>query len=136
MESRSRGQICLAPQRSIRLNRRRLIVGTGGVAASLALSSRALPAWPALAQAKQGGTLVSMLVAEPTSMDIAAGIGQHNYAIMSNVFENLLEYDDDTFAAKPCLAESYDVSPDGMVYTFHLRKGVVFHDGTPMNAQA
>src|SRR5689334_2511783 len=36
----------------------------------------------------QGGTLVSMVVAEPTSMDIANGIGQHNYAIMSNVFEN------------------------------------------------
>jgi peptide/nickel transport system substrate-binding protein len=131
-----RDQICLAPDALARLNRRRLIVGAGGVAASLALAGRTLPTRPALAQARQGGTLVSMVVAEPTSMDIAAGIGQHNYAVMSNVFENLLEYDDETFATKPCLAESYDVSPDGMTYTFHLRKGVVFHDGTPMNAQA
>ncbi|MEA2586993.1 MAG: peptide/nickel transport system substrate-binding protein, partial [Thermomicrobiales bacterium] len=87
-------------------------------------------------EVKKGGTLVSMLVAEPTSMDIASGTGQHNYAVMSNVFENLLQYDPVLFDARPCLAESYDVSADGMVYTFHLRPNVVFHDGTPMNAEA
>ncbi len=36
----------------------------------------------------------------------------------------------------PCLAESWDVSPDGREYVFHLRKGVVFSDGTPFNAAA
>ena len=69
-------------------------------------------------------------------MDIASGTGQHNYAVMSNVFENLLQYDPVTFDARPCLAESYDVSADGLAYTFHLRQNVVFHDGTPMNAEA
>ncbi len=37
---------------------------------------------------------------------------------------------------KPWLAESWDISPDGREYTFHLRKGVTFTDGTPFNAEA
>jgi peptide/nickel transport system substrate-binding protein len=120
-----------------RLNRRRLLQGTGGLATAMAISgvtgsSRSVSAQ----EVKQGGTLVSMVVAEPTSMDIASGTGQHNYSMMCNVFENLLEYDATSFAAKPALAESYDISDDGMVYTFHLRDGVKFHDGTPMNAEA
>jgi peptide/nickel transport system substrate-binding protein len=83
-----------------------------------------------------GGTLVSMVVAEPTSMDIASGSGQHNYAVMSNVFENLLYWDDKTLDVIPGLAQSYDVSADGTAYTFHLRQGVKFHDGTDMDADA
>jgi peptide/nickel transport system substrate-binding protein len=37
---------------------------------------------------------------------------------------------------EPGLAESWEIAPDGMTYTFHLRKGVMFHDGTPFNADA
>ncbi|MFN8460291.1 MAG: ABC transporter substrate-binding protein [Anaerolineales bacterium] len=36
----------------------------------------------------------------------------------------------------PLLAESWEVSDDGLAYTFHLRSGVKFHDGEPMNAAA
>ena len=119
-----------------RLNRRRLLQGSGGLAAALALGRTAASQAVLAQEVKKGGTLVSMVVAEPTSMDIASGTGQHNYAMMCNVFENLLEYDATSFATKPALAESYDISDDGMVYTFHLRDGVKFHDGTPMNAEA
>jgi len=52
------------------------------------------------------------------------------------VFESLLQYNSDTFALEPALAEKWDVSPDGLSYTFYLRKGVKFHDDTPFNAQA
>ncbi len=91
---------------------------------------------PATSSMKPGGSLVSMVVAEPTSMDIASGSGQHNYAVMSNVFENLLQWDDKTFQVIPCLAAKFDVSPDGLAYTFHLQQGVKFHDGTEMDADA
>jgi peptide/nickel transport system substrate-binding protein len=119
-----------------RLNRRRLLQGSAGLTATLALGGSAPARSLARQEVTQGGTLVSMVVAEPTSMDIASGTGQHNYSVMCNVFENLLEYDDTSFSTKPCLAESYEVSEDGMVYTFTLREGVKFHDGTTMDAEA
>ncbi|MBD0381838.1 staphylopine-dependent metal ABC transporter substrate-binding lipoprotein [Paenibacillus sedimenti] len=50
------------------------------------------------------------------------------------VYESLVENTKD--GIKPMLAESWDISPDGKTYTFHLRKGVTFHDGEPFNAEA
>ncbi len=91
-----------------RLNRRRLLQGSGGLATALALGRTGASRLASAQEVQQGGTLVSMVVAEPTSMDIASGTGQHNYSMMCNVFENLLEYDATSFATKPALAESYD----------------------------
>jgi peptide/nickel transport system substrate-binding protein len=136
MSRASQDSLSFARAVASRLNRRRLLQGSGGLAAALALGRTGASQAVLAQEVKKGGTLVSMVVAEPTSMDIASGTGQHNYAMMCNVFENLLEYDATSFAAKPALAESYDISDDGMVYTFHLRDGVKFHDGTPMNAEA
>lgn len=50
------------------------------------------------------------------------------------VFESLVENTED--GIQPLLAEAWDISPDGKGYTFHLRKGVTFHDGAPFNAEA
>ena len=136
MSHASQDSLSFARAVASRLNRRRLLQGSGGLAAALALGRTGASQAVLAQEVKKGGTLVSMVVAEPTSMDIASGTGQHNYAMMCNVFENLLEYDATSFATKPALAESYDISDDGMVYTFHLRDGVKFHDGTPMNAEA
>jgi peptide/nickel transport system substrate-binding protein len=114
-----------------------VLLGTAGVVSLLSSPAIAAVADATFSQATTGGgTLVSMVVAEPTSMDIASGTGQHNYAVMSNVFENLLIWDDKTIDLHPGLAQSYDVSPDGMAYTFHLRQGVKFHDGTDMDGDA
>ncbi len=50
------------------------------------------------------------------------------------VYESLVENTED--GIKPLLAESWEISGDGKVYTFHLRKNVKFHDGEPFNAEA
>ncbi|MFP4977018.1 staphylopine-dependent metal ABC transporter substrate-binding lipoprotein [Paenibacillus sp. CN-4] len=50
------------------------------------------------------------------------------------VYESLVENTAD--GVKPLLAESWDISEDGKVYTFHLRKNVTFHDGAPFTAEA
>nr|WP_307847693.1 nickel ABC transporter substrate-binding protein [Metabacillus bambusae] len=50
------------------------------------------------------------------------------------VYESLVENTKD--GIKPLLAESWEVSEDGKVYTFHLRKDVKFHDGEPFNSEA
>lgn len=52
------------------------------------------------------------------------------------IFDNLVEYDQKTTEVVPGLAESWETSEDGLTWTFHLRKGVQFHDGTPFNAEA
>src|SRR3546814_259267 len=56
-------------------------------------------------------------------------------AVTKSFYEGLFEFDKD-LKIKPVLAESYDVTPDGLTYTFKLRQGVKFHDGTDFNAAA
>jgi peptide/nickel transport system substrate-binding protein len=71
---------------------------------------------------------------EPTTLDTVKG-GNTGYGqvLLRNVVEGLTVLTDDG-AVEPLLAKSWDISPDGMVYTFHLQSGVTFSDGTPLKA--
>ena len=90
------------------------------------------PALPALAQARTDVTIG--LVLEPPSLDptaeAAAAVDEVVYA---NIFEGLVRFAPDG-AVVPALARSWEISPDGLTYTFHLHEGVTFHDGSPMSA--
>ena len=55
---------------------------------------------------------------------------------VDNIFEGLVKFKDGSTSIEPCLANSWEVSADGKEITFHLRKGVKFHDGTDFNADA
>lgn len=85
---------------------------------------------------KSGGTLIFGRGGDSVGLDPAYETDGNSFMICDNVLEALVEYADETTAIEPGLAESWDISADGKTYTFHLRKGVKFHDGTPFNADA
>lgn len=55
---------------------------------------------------------------------------------LTQICEGLVRFKSGTLEIEPWLAESYSVSPDGLVYRFNIREGVRFHDGTPLDAEA
>ena len=98
----------------------------------LALAS-ALLSGTAYAQSRTDVNIAMQL--EPPSLDpttggAAAAIRSVTY---DNIFEGLTKIDK-TGAVQPLLAKSWDISADGLTYTFHLQQGVKFQDGIPFTA--
>lgn len=56
--------------------------------------------------------------------------------LVYHLFEGLVKYSDEGVGVEPGLAHSWTSSDDGLEWTFHLREGLTFHDGTPVNADA
>lgn len=81
-------------------------------------------------------TLVYAQGAEPRGLDPALVDDGESAKVMSNIFEGLLKYNKDSTKVEPCLAKSWEVSPDGLTCTFKLQEGVKFQDGTDFNAEA
>ena len=73
---------------------------------------------------------------DPRGLDPAIVDDGESAKPMCQMYEGLLKFSDSTTEVEPCLAESWDISEDGLTYTFHLRQGVKFHDGTDFNAEA
>src|SRR5438477_12109523 len=90
----------------------------------------------ALLAAQPAGTLVVGLVAEPVNLDPAQVTGLNSNRVGRRVVETLVTFPDESTQIVPGLAESWTVSKDGLRHTFKLRKGISFHDGTPLNAEA
>ena len=82
------------------------------------------------------GVLIVGQIAEPKSLDPAAVTAVNDFRILVNVYEGLTRYKSGTLEVEPALATSWSISDDGTEYTFKLRSGVNFHDGTPFNAEA
>ena len=94
-----------------------------------------LPTHLALAETPQkGGNLIIGVGDEPPGLDpTASASAAIDRVVYSNIMEGLVKVDR-TGQFVPGLATKWDVSPDGKVYTFHLRKGVSFHNGEAFNA--
>ena len=71
----------------------------------------------------------------PVTLDTAVKADNPTWKFAVAVYESLLEYKPGTLELEPALAESWEVSEDGTVYTFKLREGVKFHDGTTLDAE-
>ncbi|MPV85614.1 ABC transporter substrate-binding protein [Cardiobacteriales bacterium ML27] len=80
--------------------------------------------------------LVVGQIAEPKSLDPATVTAVNDFRILVNAYDGLVRYKDGTLSVEPALAESWTISDDGKTYTFTLREGVTFHDGSEFNAEA
>ncbi len=78
------------------------------------------------------GTLVAAIAGEPDQLDPQKTSAYFSFEVLENVFDTLVE-PDANLEMQPALAESWEVSPDQLTWTFQLRPGVTFHDGSPVH---
>ena len=108
---------------------RRTLLAIGAAGAMTLASVSALSQTPP-------GVLIVGQIAEPKSLDPAAVTAVNDFRILMNVYDGLVRYKDGTLEVEPSLATSWDISDDGLEYTFSLREGVSFHDGSAFDADA
>ncbi|QIB34601.1 ABC transporter substrate-binding protein [Ancylobacter pratisalsi] len=82
----------------------------------------------------RGGTLTMVISPAPQILTSAFTTAGAEQVVSSKISDSLFTYDFD-MNVTPQLAESYEVSPDGLRVTFHLRKGVKWHDGAPFTSE-
>lgn len=119
--------------RGLNLTRRGLLASTGATAVLAGLS-----VFPGKLSAQEGpvngGILKVAFSADPAGFDPAMGPSGMSHVIIEQVYSTLMSVDPDALPY-PDLAESFEVSEDGLTYTFKLRDGVKFHNGDPLTAE-
>ncbi|MDF9303947.1 ABC transporter substrate-binding protein [Tritonibacter mobilis] len=103
--------------------------------ATTAMAGVAMGVAPAAAQTPPGVLIVGQ-IAEPKALDPAAVTAVNDFRILMNVYDGLVRYKDGTLEVEPALATDWSISEDGTEYTFTLREGVSFHDGSAFDAEA
>jgi peptide/nickel transport system substrate-binding protein len=122
-----------------RLDRRDLLKLTGAATGTAALGNlTSQTVMPATARARQdaANAIVFGVGTDVDELDPRQTDTQEGYIVASNVYDCLVLYDLGATTIRPGLAESWEISDDGLVYTFNLRQGVSFHDGEPFNAES
>lgn len=84
---------------------------------------------------RSGGQLTFGLASEPPTLDPHTSGSAWTPRVGNAIFDTLVWQAPD-LSFKPYLATSWNTSADGLIWTFQLREGVTFHDGTPFNAEA
>ena len=111
------------------MNRRGFLKGTAALAALSALA----PAG-ALADGDSKPIVIGR-AQDSDNLDPVTCVGNTNIFIFNLILEGLVMTSDDGSDIELCLAESYDVSDDGLTYTFKVKEGLTFSDGSPVTAE-
>jgi peptide/nickel transport system substrate-binding protein len=123
-----------------RLGRRDLLKMTGAAAGAAALGDLTgggvLPQRSTFARQDAANAIIFGVGTDVDELDPRTTDTQEGYIAAANVYDCLVLYDLGATTIRPGLAESWEISDDGRVYTFNLRQGVSFHDGEPFNADA
>jgi len=106
---------------------------TAPATSSTSAASPAATTAAAAGTPKKGGILKMGLQGDPVALDPHSTSLTATNHIVEHIYGRLVTIDA-TLSPKPDLAESWTISPDGMVYTFKLRQGVKFHNGQPFVA--
>tara|TARA_R110002049_G_scaffold203654_1_gene374223 strand:- start:20603 stop:22243 length:1641 start_codon:yes stop_codon:yes gene_type:complete len=85
--------------------------------------------------AKSGGNITISYKDDVATLDPAIGYDWQNWSMIKSLYDGLMDYAPGTTDLRPGLAESYEISEDGMTFTFKLREGVKFHNGREMTAE-
>ena len=114
------------------------------LAAVFVLSACQIPSVPSVSTptpttagtVEAGGTFRVALTADATTLDPWNANDANTLLVSRQIFETLVDYDPSGFKIVPKIAETWSVSADGRSWTFSLRRGVKFHDGTDLDAAA
>lgn len=109
-----------------------LVILTAGLATSAAKPPLEIPGNP---KAPVGGTYYANLTSEPESLNPINSSDRYSSVIQSYVMDGLLTTNPNTYEMEPGIAEKWDVSKDGLTYTFYIRDGVKFSDGKPLTVE-
>lgn len=85
---------------------------------------------------EEGGTLVFGRGGDSTSLDPSRTTEGETFKVTKNIFETVVDFEEGGTEVVPGLASDWEVSDDGLTYTFNLEEGITFHDGTDFNADA
>jgi peptide/nickel transport system substrate-binding protein len=126
----------MSRENDLALNRRRFLalssVGLGVFGAPIAAKAATGRAAPA---AQAGGRVIYGYGAEAVKLDPSDAIDRPSFDVMQNIYDGLVELDTQG-AVQPALATAWTISDDNLTWTFTLRDGVTFHDGTAFDAEA
>jgi peptide/nickel transport system substrate-binding protein len=95
-----------------------------------------LPTQDALARQDTANAIIFGVGTDVDELDPRTIDTQEGYIACANIYDCLVLYELGSTTLRPGLAESWEISDDGLTYTFNLRQGVNFHDGAPFNADA
>jgi peptide/nickel transport system substrate-binding protein len=109
----------------LNISRRRLMASTAALAAAGIVS-------PAMAAKTR---FVFANESDYDTVDPHAAFDVGRVAVRLNIYDGLMRWQSNPPVLEPWVAESHTISPDGLTYTFKMRRGVKFHDGTEVKAQ-